>query len=66
MIITVSHSFRITHYFDGQHRFLTGVGKEVAYHQGPYKAKPRDWHMSLISTIPNDRKSVLSMGHSIK
>lgn len=66
MIITVSHYFRITHHFDGQCRFLPSNGREVAYHQGLYKAKPGDWQMSLISTIPNDRKSAVSMGHSIK
>lgn len=61
----MSHSFSIMQNFDSPHRFLASIDKEVAYLQRLYKTTPDDWQMFLISTIPNDSKSGVSMEHSI-
>lgn len=59
----MSHSFRIIQNFDSRHRFLASIDEEVAYHL--YKTTPEDWQMFLISAIPNDSKSGVSVEHSI-
>lgn len=58
-------SFSIIQNFDSRQGFLSSIDKEVAYHQRLYKTTPEDWQMFLISAIPNDNKSGVSMEHSI-
>lgn len=59
MIITMSQSFSEVH------GFLASLNKEGAYHQGLRGAMPGDWQMFLISTIPNDCRSLIRIMHGI-